>query len=189
MRRQTFLLAAALAVTAPNAALTESRTAARDTARAIDSPESATAPDRLILKTEDATTAASSLAPVDEAALLFELAEAHKLRQAVAGEAAPRLDMRTNARAPAGADAAPTASPAATAGGADAVAETRGFTAHHGLSPADAFPEQRNRVSLELAPVTAPTHRDGDRPTPHPDDAPHGADVSGVAVGLSFKLN
>jgi hypothetical protein len=44
-------------------------------------------------------------------------------------------------------------------------------------------------VSLNVVPVTAQRHRDGDWETLRADDTADDAEVSGVAVGLSFKLN
>jgi hypothetical protein len=186
MRRQTILLAAALAIATPSTAFTESRGAARETA--IQHPQGATTPDRLILRIEDAKTS-SSIAPINEAALLAELAEAHKRRDAAASDAAERPDTRTNERAPSGGDAATTASPIPTPSADSMASETSGFTAHHGVLPTNEYFEDRERVSLKLAPVTTPSHRDGDWETLRLDETVDGADVSGVAVGLSFKLN
>jgi hypothetical protein len=183
MRRQTILLAAALAVTTPSAALTESRSVARQAALATQHKESPAPPDRLILRIEDAKTASPSVAPVAEAALLAQLAEAHKSRHAAMSAAAQRFDTRTNARARSQGDAT------AAEPSADSAARETGFAAHHGLSPEQEFPEDRERVSLKLAPVTVQSRRDGDWETLRLDDTVDGGDVAGVAVGLSFKLN
>ena len=190
MRRQTILLAAALAVATPGAALTEGRNAAREAARAVQEPQHPTPPDRLVLKIDDAKAASSSLAPVDDASLEFQLAEARKLRHAVASDTSQRLDIDTNARAPSPGDAATATSSPAKLDGADSAAlESAGFKAHQGVSSAHEFAEDREPVSLNVVPVTAQRHRDGEWETLRADDSADGAEVSGVAVGLSFTLN
>jgi hypothetical protein len=190
MRRQTILLAAALAVATPGAALTEGRNAAREAARAIQTPQRPTPQDRFVLKIDDAKAASSSIGPVDDASLVFQLAEARKRRHAVASGTSQRLDIDTNAGAPSPGDAATAASSPAKQGGADSAAlETAGFKAHQGVSSAHEFAEEREPVSLNVVPVTAQRHRDGDWETLRADDTADDAEVSGVAVGLSFKLN
>jgi hypothetical protein len=90
MRRQTILLAAALGVATPAAAITNNRSDVRTLTQATHDPAAPTARDRLILKLKDVKAGASSIAPLDEASLLDGLAEARKLPKAVPDAALAR---------------------------------------------------------------------------------------------------
>jgi hypothetical protein len=180
MRRQTIFLAAALAVAMPStAAITQNRSDARNAVTASRDPSAATARDRLILKIKDARAASYSIAPTDDASMLFGLEEARAPREAGPETAVPLPSAGTKPFAPMPGRARFTA------------LDMEGFAPHVGLAPVYAFEESRvGRVSLNVGPVSTTSYRDGDAQlSPRPGDGTYGSEVSGVAVGFSFKLN
>jgi len=174
MRRQTILLAAALGVAMPaTAAISQNRNAVS----ASRHPSSPTGRDRLILLLAEARQASSSIASADETTT-FGLAPREVAPEAA--DLAPQIEVEVKPFAPMAEHGARFAAPDMT-----------GYAPHIGLAPVYAFEEpQIGRVSLNVGPVATTSYRDGDaRLAPRADAEIYGTDVSGVAVGFSFKLN
>ena len=173
MRRQTILLAAALAVAMPaTAAISQNR----NEATASRHPASPTGRDRLILMIKDAKTAAFSIAPSDEATT-FGLAKTPAPDVApAAADPAPQLGAEMKPFAAVAEDRADFTAP-----------DMSGYAQHVRLAPVYAFEEPRiGNVSLNVGPVLTTSYREGEA---RPGGEVYGTGFSGVAVGLSFKLN
>ena len=178
MRRQTILLAAALAVSMPaTAAISKNGDGVSETRH----PSSPTGRDRLILMIQEARQVPASVAAVDEAATFgLKRAEPPREVEPEAVESAPLAEPAVKPFAP-----------AVPLGANFATPDMTGYAPHVGLAPVFAFEETRiGRVSLNVGPVETTSYREGEvRLAPRPGDDVYGAEVSGMAVGLSFKLN